>query len=69
MADQRHGIYYGPKVVPCECGSTEAYWHGPEGLRTYSCNRCAAPCLVCGEPGCEGRCIDGPMDDGEETTT
>jgi len=30
-----------PKYVPCECGSTEAYWHGPEhGLREYCCDPC-----------------------------
>lgn len=29
------------KIVPCECGSSDAYWHGPEdGLREYCCDRC-----------------------------
>lgn len=41
----RHGVYYGPRAVPCECGSTEAYWHGdaakPPG-RVYCCDACWA---------------------------
>jgi hypothetical protein len=37
----RHGVYYGPRAVPCACGSTEAYWHGPEdGAREYACDAC-----------------------------
>lgn len=29
------------RIVPCECGSTGAYWHGPEdGAREYYCDRC-----------------------------
>lgn len=29
------------RIVPCECGSSEAYWHGPpEGIRVYCCNVC-----------------------------
>lgn len=33
--------YYSPKIVPCECGSADAYWHGPEdGLREYCCDFC-----------------------------
>jgi len=37
----RHGVYYSPKAVPCECGSTDAYWHGPEdGARVYCCDAC-----------------------------
>lgn len=36
-----HGRYYTPTAVPCECGSTEAYWHGPEsGQRQYCCDPC-----------------------------
>lgn len=35
------GAYYAQRVVPCECGSREAYWHGPEdGLREYACDPC-----------------------------
>jgi hypothetical protein len=37
----RHETYYQQKVVPCECGSHEAYWHGPEGgVRVYCCDKC-----------------------------
>lgn len=61
----RHGVYYAPKAIPCDCGSTEAYWHGPEGgLRVYCCKDCWAritsapsrlqpgefPCGGCGSP-------------------
>jgi hypothetical protein len=29
------------KIVPCECGSLEPYWHGPEeGRREYCCDAC-----------------------------
>lgn len=29
------------RIVPCECGSTNAYWHGPvDGAREYACDRC-----------------------------
>lgn len=32
---------YIQKVTPCECGSTEPYWHGPaDGLRIYCCDAC-----------------------------
>lgn len=35
--------YAAQKIVPCECGSPEPYWHGPEtGVRVYCCNRCWA---------------------------
>ena len=28
-------------ILPCDCGSRDAWWHGPEdGLRVY----CCAPC-------------------------
>lgn len=28
-------------VIPCACGSREAYWHGPEdGARAYCCDPC-----------------------------
>ena len=37
-----HGTYYGPKIVPCECGSREPYWHGENGLRVYCCDKCWA---------------------------
>ena len=41
MADQRHGVYYAPGIVPCQCGSREPYWHGPEhGRRDYCCDAC-----------------------------
>lgn len=31
------------RIVPCECGSTDAYFHGPEdGLREYCCDSCWA---------------------------
>jgi len=37
----RHGTYNALKIVPCECGSTEPYWHGPEhGIRVYCCDAC-----------------------------
>lgn len=36
----RHERYYGPRAVPCACGSHEAYWHGPDAYRTYSCDAC-----------------------------
>lgn len=30
--------------VPCDCGSRNASWHGPEsGLRTYCCEACWSP--------------------------
>jgi hypothetical protein len=29
-----------PKYVPCECGSHDAYWHGPIGKREYMCLPC-----------------------------
>lgn len=30
------------KIVPCDCGSREVYWHGPEGGggRVYCCDPC-----------------------------
>ncbi len=29
------------RTMPCECGSHDAYWHGPEyGLREYACDAC-----------------------------
>jgi len=29
-------------IVPCACGSHDAYWHGPEdGARVYCCDVCA----------------------------
>jgi hypothetical protein len=32
---------YIQKIVPCECGSLEPYWHGPEdGAREYCCDGC-----------------------------
>lgn len=35
--------YYAQKVIPCECGSREPYWHGPkDGLREYCCDACWA---------------------------
>ncbi len=37
----RHGLYYQQRIVPCECGSHEPYWHGDEhGLRIYCCDEC-----------------------------
>lgn len=34
---------YAQRIVPCECGSTEPYWHGPEdGAREYCCDVCWA---------------------------
>jgi len=37
----RNERYYQPQIVPCECGSTEPYWHGPEtGRRDYCCDAC-----------------------------
>lgn len=28
-------------IVPCPCGSSEPYWHGPEdGRREYCCDAC-----------------------------
>ncbi len=46
-----HGEYAALSIVPCECGSTEVYWHGdPEGARTYCCD----PCWELRRPqGCE----------------
>lgn len=30
-----------PRAVPCECGSHDAHWHGPEdGAREYCCDAC-----------------------------
>ena len=35
------GTYYAQRVIPCECGSRDAYWHGPEhGSRVYACDSC-----------------------------
>jgi hypothetical protein len=35
------GTYYAQKIIPCDCGSTEPYWHGPvDGLRDYCCDKC-----------------------------
>ena len=29
------------RIVPCHCGSRDAYWHGQEdGEREYCCDRC-----------------------------
>lgn len=37
----RHEVYYQQRIVPCECGSLEPYWHGPtDGARTYCCDEC-----------------------------
>ena len=37
----RHEVYYRQRVVPCECGSTDPYWHGPAtGVREYCCDAC-----------------------------
>ena len=34
---------YIQKIIPCECGSPEPYWHGKEdGVRVYCCNACWA---------------------------
>lgn len=33
------GTYYAQRVIPCECGSREAYWHGTT-LRWYGCDAC-----------------------------
>lgn len=30
---------YIQKVIPCECGSRDAYWHG-DLLRVYCCDKC-----------------------------
>lgn len=55
---ERHGRYYGPRAVPCECGSTDAYWHGPpSGARTYVCDRCWR--RICAEAG-------RPVDDDDQ---
>ncbi len=62
---QRHGVYYGPRAVPCECGSRDAYWHG-DTLRVYACDACwATQTGAPSYPGCEennrpGRC-SGPL--------
>ena len=37
----RHETYYQQRPVPCPCGGSGAYWHGPEhGLRGYYCDVC-----------------------------
>lgn len=37
------GYYRALLIVPCPCGSREAYWHGdPEGYRVYCCDKCWA---------------------------
>jgi hypothetical protein len=37
----RHEAYHQLKIVPCPCGSTEPYWHGPtDGRREYCCDAC-----------------------------
>jgi hypothetical protein len=34
-------VYYAQTPIPCPCGSTLAYWHGPEtGRRVYCCDAC-----------------------------
>jgi hypothetical protein len=39
----RHEHYYQQKITPCNCGSTEPYWHGPkDGERFYCCDSCWA---------------------------
>ena len=42
MAKQRSNSDYRDSVavVPCDCGSTRAYWHGTSGLRQYCCLSC-----------------------------
>jgi hypothetical protein len=37
MSQPQHAL----SIVPCACGSTEPYWHGPEhGTRIYCCDPC-----------------------------
>ncbi len=36
----RSSNYAAQRLVPCECGSRESYWHGPVGLRVYCCDAC-----------------------------
>ncbi len=32
---------YVQKIIPCNCGSHEPYWHGPkDGTRVYCCDAC-----------------------------
>ena len=42
----RHEVYYQQRVVPCPCGSHEAYWHTGTaddiGTRFYACDACWA---------------------------
>jgi len=33
---------YIQRIIPCDCGSREPYWHGPEGRREYCCDACWA---------------------------
>jgi len=40
-AEGEMSVYYAQKIIPCECGSPEPYWHGqPELMRVYCCDAC-----------------------------
>lgn len=43
-------------IIPCECGSTDAYWHG-HGSRWYGCEVCWA--LTAN--ACCGECEDAKV--------
>ncbi len=49
------------RTMPCECGSHDAYWHGPEyGLREYACDACwGARRLRVAGLSITGKCRDG----------
>ena len=47
------GVYYGPRPVPCECGSACACWHGDAAVppgRVYACVPCWLAMLASDDP-------------------
>lgn len=61
------------RAVPCECGSTDAHWHG-DTLRVYACDACwrglqleraCAKGIEAGRLGPEA-CLECPFEDGSD---
>lgn len=55
---------YVQKIIPCECGSTDAYWHG-DTLRFYGCLTCwkrKGLCSYCDKPTRKGSLV---LDEGQ----
>lgn len=57
----------GPMEQPCDCGSPDAYWHGPEeGLRRYCCDPCWERESGMTEEPCEGSRVLGYVPEEKE---